>query len=90
MIKLMLYPFTPTENMLEIQGELNGSREEITRSEAKRVFIRTPTHPSFPSLSSSNMMSYINDTAPGERDVDKGEVENVLYIYPPTPEPPSY
>ena len=71
----------PTENMMEIQGDVNSRDEESAISEAKRECVRTPTHPSIPSLSSSKMMSYINDTTQGERDTEKGEGKGVRYIY---------
>ena len=45
----------------------------------------TRIHPYLPSLSSSKMSSYINETTPGERDTEKGEVKSMWYIYTPHP-----
>ena len=56
----MHYTPTPTEDILEIQGEVNVSGEESAASEANHVCICTPTHPSIPSLSSSYIISYIS------------------------------
>ena len=58
----MHYPPTPTENMVEIQGDGSGSRKDRSISEEKRACACTPTHPYLLPLSISNMMSYINDT----------------------------
>ena len=46
----MRYTPTPTENMLEVQGEGNVSGEESAASGANHVCTRTPTNPSIPSL----------------------------------------
>ena len=58
--------------MVAIQVEGDVSREEIAISEAMLACEPTPTHPSIHSLSSSNMMSYINEKTPVERDVENG------------------
>ena len=71
--------------MVQIQGKGNDSREESAKFEAKRACARTPIHPSIPSLSSSNMISSINDKTPGERYVEKEGYKGVIYIYTPNP-----
>ena len=59
---------------MEIQLEGDVSGEESARLDAKRVCACTTIHPSIPSLSISEMMSYINYTTPVDRDVEKGVV----------------
>ena len=54
--------------MVEITGEGKGSKEESKISEEKCVCARKPTHYFFPYLSSSMIISYTNETNPGERE----------------------
>ena len=71
--------------MVEIKIEGGGSGEESEISEANHMCARTPTHPSLPSISSSNMMSYIKDKTPGDRDMENGDCKGLRYIYIPHP-----
>ena len=57
------------------------SRDQYQKK--KCVCESTPTKNYFPYLSVSNMMSYINETTPVDRDVDKGGLKGLIYIYIP-------
>ena len=77
----MHYPSPINIFMKELQGEGHGSREDSSISKVNRLCLRTPIHPSLTSLSTSKLMSYINEIITGEIDVEKVDGKGVIYIH---------